>query len=657
MIAYSARTRSLGIACAFLCASAFASAATYYVDSSATGNDSNNGTSTTTPWKSLTKVNGTTFAAGDVIRFKSGGVWNGQLWPKGSGSSGSPITINAYNTGAAPIINGGGVLSGAVKLSNQEYWEINDLEITNNNGVDANADRRGVEVTASNFGTVDHIYLRNLHIHDVRGIISGSDNNAKRTGGIYIATLADNTTATRFNDVLVEDCIIHDVSNQGIVTNNEDGLGYPGDASWTPRRLTNLVIRGNTIYNVSKNAMILRLADGGTVEYNLCHDTALGITGNTIFTRSSRNLVLQFNEGYRNLSPDYDGSLYDPDLQSPGMTFQYSYSHDNSHGLIWYCTEAADTGITVRYNISQNDLGRLVYLNYDIGSTDIYNNVFYIGAGLDPKIISTNTGNSHTYTYRNNIVYNAGTAGSYSFKTSDTKTIAYNLFYGSHPASEPADAHKLTSDPKFAAPGTGGIGIDTVDGYKLLTGSPAIGSGTLISSNGGRDYWGNSVSSSAVPNRGVFSGTPTASLVLDREAEVLTVDDSSGDAVTTNSDAAASAGKWVNLAADAVGDYVTFSGHVPAGTYQIQVRVKKYNSRGIMQLATSGSASGPFYDKDSPKDLYNAGGTAVWSTLTWTDQVTFPSSGVKYFRFTVTGKNAASSGYSLGLDELILTKQ
>lgn len=657
MIKIPAWTRTLGAACAFACVSTLASAATYYVDSSATGSDSNNGTSTTTPWKSLTKVNATTFAAGDVVRFKSGGVWTGQLWPKGSGTSGSPIVINAYNTGAAPIINGGGVLSGAVKLSNQEYWEVNDLEITNNNGVDADADRRGVEVTAANFGTVDHIYLRGLNIHDVRGNITGSDTATKKTGGIYVATTADNTTATRFNDVLIEDCIIHDVSHEGIVTQNEDGLGYPGDASWTPRRLTNLVIRGNTIYNVTKNAMILRLADGGTVEYNLCHDTATATTGNTIFTRSSRNMVFQFNEGYRNLSPDFDGSMYDADLQSPGNIFQYSYSHDNAHGLIWYCTDIADTGVIVRYNISQNDIGRLVYLNYDLGGTDIYNNVFYIGAGLNPKIISTNTGNTHSYTYRNNIVYNDGTAGSYNFNSGDTKTIAYNQFYGSHPASEPADAHKLTTDPKFAAPGTGGIGIDTVDGYKLLTGSPAIGSGTLISSNGGRDYWGNSVSSSAAPNRGAFSGTPTTTLVLAREMELMTVNDSSGDAVTVNSDAAASGGQWVNLAADGVGDYVTFSGHVPAGTYQIQVRVKKYNSRGIMQLATSGSAGGPFYDKDGTKDLYNAGGTAVWTTLTWTDQVTFPSTGVKYFRFTVTGKNAASSGYSLGLDELILTKQ
>lgn len=43
----------------------------YYVDS-VNGNDDNDGTSETKAWKSLEKVNATTFKPGDKLRFKRG---------------------------------------------------------------------------------------------------------------------------------------------------------------------------------------------------------------------------------------------------------------------------------------------------------------------------------------------------------------------------------------------------------------------------------------------------------------------------------------------------------------------------------------------------------------------------------------------------------
>src|SRR5690606_25609244 len=107
-------------------------------------------------------------------------------------------------------------------------------------------------------------------------------------------------------DVLVEDCLIHHVDNQGIVTNNEVKQDdYPGTPDWDRRRFTNIIIRNNTIHHIGKNAIIARMMDGGVVEYNLCYETALKITGNTIFSRSSRGTVFQYNEGYLNRSRDY----------------------------------------------------------------------------------------------------------------------------------------------------------------------------------------------------------------------------------------------------------------------------------------------------------------------------------------------------------------
>lgn len=64
--------------------SAKATGVSYYVDSE-NGNDINDGTSEETAWKSLEKVNETTFKPGDKLRFKRGCSWGGLLSPKGSG--------------------------------------------------------------------------------------------------------------------------------------------------------------------------------------------------------------------------------------------------------------------------------------------------------------------------------------------------------------------------------------------------------------------------------------------------------------------------------------------------------------------------------------------------------------------------------------------
>ncbi|MFD2034641.1 sialate O-acetylesterase [Belliella marina] len=464
---------------------------TFYIDD-ANGNDAHDGTSPETAWQSLEKVNNTVFGPGANILFKSGGIWFGQLSPQGSGDANSPIVIDQYGVGDKPIIDGDGLDgAGVLSLYNQSYWEINNLEITNE--APEAGDRRGVEVKAGNYGVSTHIHLKNLHIHHITGTV-GNDLIAKLSSGIYIATVADDLVDTRFHDVLVEGCHIHDIDNQGIVTNNEvKHSDYPGEADWMRRRFTDVRIRNNTIHHISKNAIIARMMEGGVVEYNLCYETATKITGNTIFSRSSRGTVFQFNEGYLNRSPDYDGSLYDPDLNSPETVWQYSYSHDNAHGLVWFCTSAPDNDVIVRYNISQNDKGSIFCVNFDNHSAYIYNNVVYIPEHLSPTIINERRNADKSYYFYNNIIYNQSTTASYNWFNAK-REFSNNIFYGEHPDGEPFDPFKITEDPLFIAPGTGGIGLNTVDGYKLQSNSPAMGKGRHVVDNGGRDYFGNVVS-------------------------------------------------------------------------------------------------------------------------------------------------------------------
>ena len=78
---------------------------TYYV--SAAGSDANTGKSTSTPWKSIAKLNTVSFTSGDAILFRCGDEFQGQI---SLGQSG--VTLGSYGSGNKPIISGAQHLTG-----------------------------------------------------------------------------------------------------------------------------------------------------------------------------------------------------------------------------------------------------------------------------------------------------------------------------------------------------------------------------------------------------------------------------------------------------------------------------------------------------------------------------------------------------------------
>jgi hypothetical protein len=83
----------------------------YYVSSSS-GNDGNSGTSESSAWRSLSKVNSFTPKPGDEILFKRGDEWVGTINIKTSGTSGNPIVYGAYSSGEKPKIYGSERITG-----------------------------------------------------------------------------------------------------------------------------------------------------------------------------------------------------------------------------------------------------------------------------------------------------------------------------------------------------------------------------------------------------------------------------------------------------------------------------------------------------------------------------------------------------------------
>jgi len=83
------------------------SATNYYISSSG-GNDSEDGMSESSAWKSLDKVNASmsVLQPGDRLLFKRGDVFFGSLNITKSGTIDRPITIGAYGSGARPLFTG-----------------------------------------------------------------------------------------------------------------------------------------------------------------------------------------------------------------------------------------------------------------------------------------------------------------------------------------------------------------------------------------------------------------------------------------------------------------------------------------------------------------------------------------------------------------------
>jgi len=489
-------------------------AATYYVDADS-GSNTNSGSSAESAWKTLEKVNSTTFRPGNRILFKSGSVWTGQLWPKGSGSAERPIFIDKYGGDALPVVNGAGLAEDAVLLKNQEYWEIRNLEITNAGATPASAMRRGVDVIAENCGDLHHIYLQNLAVHDVNGSFKDKVN-----GGIHYRSIGD-SKPSRFVDLRIENNHIWHVDRSGI---------FGWSTHWTRRNWypsLGVVIRWNRLDDIGGDGIVNVATDGALVEHNVVsHASQRSQDYNVgIWPFSADNTIVQYNEVYGTRG-QHDAEGFDSDWNSRNTIIQYNYSHDNDGGFLLICNEgsqspddsAGNVGTIVRYNISQNDHHRGIKLSGPVKNTLIYNNTMYVGKGESSDLVLHTdwTGwASDTYIY-NNIFYVEGTGkfgygvkgnedGSYDSAPGPGKSLnnVYdsNVYYGVQP---PDDAHAITSDPLLENPGHAAHGIQTVAGYGLRPGSPAINSAKMIANPGAMDFAGTPVPQCGLPDRGAM---------------------------------------------------------------------------------------------------------------------------------------------------------
>lgn len=109
----SVKTMKFSLLLSLILMAGVANATNYYLSSA--GSDSNNGTSASTPWKSMSKIqsicNNGTVKAGDSILFKRGEIFTGSIlmasiwgYSANSGTAAKPIVFGAYGTGVKPVM-------------------------------------------------------------------------------------------------------------------------------------------------------------------------------------------------------------------------------------------------------------------------------------------------------------------------------------------------------------------------------------------------------------------------------------------------------------------------------------------------------------------------------------------------------------------------
>lgn len=541
----------------------------YFIDATR-GRDDAAGTSPKTAWRTLAKANATTFAPGDRILLKAGEEWQDeQLWPKGSGSTGRPITISAYGdpgAGRPYIATNGNVpspfnadgtknpatvgLTGAIVLRNQQYWDINNVELSNDDDFATNITkgtyvRDGIMVSINadllkpgEDSVMDHFRISDIYVHNIDGpsywqkihygavdfqVFGSKSYKDYATGGYH------------FKDVRIEDNTFENVELHAVqfafnwfAADGADAGQYDENGKWH-EGWEQLWVRTRDLYSrdvyighnyaesIGQGAIQLANTKNMKVEYNEVNGylKRYDAVSCALYLWAGADSVMQFNEVYGGPNNEYDGTPWDLEYTNFNVTYQYNYSHDNAAGWMAYMGNSSNS--VARYNLSVNDNGVLVknMLSTNYSPTYFTNNTFvYDGADLD--YVHDETFLSRVY-FLNNIFYNTSktTTTPWYRRTGALRQAVFsnNDYYeasGTHSTQEPADPKGLRTDPRFVgdpADYVTGAGVDRIRKaaahFALRNDSPLIDAGRYNPHLGTEDFLGTHIYYGDAPDVGM----------------------------------------------------------------------------------------------------------------------------------------------------------
>ncbi len=365
---------------------------TYYVNAE-TGIDANSGTSTTSAWKTINRVNTQKLGPGDKVLFNSDGAWhNGKivLDVNDVGSPTNPIVIDTYGIKAKAVIYGGdtdafySVIAG-VKIQNLAFYGARMLA-GSNNGYGINFYKEGT----ANYSA--YIFIDNCQLEGFgkAGIFIWSDNdNANRQRGFSDVTIK-NTTANNCGNAGVQiyaygsNAYKHTV-HSNVLIDNVRTSNNAGTSTITAYATGNGIVVSSATNVIIQNCV---------ADKNGKNNAHIGAGIAAIWFYDVNNGIIQNCEAFENYgSQETDGNGFGIDGGCQNCIIQYCYSHDNEgggYGLFEFGSLNEHQNNTIRYNISQNDARKngvgafSIWANNNttdrIINANIYNNTVYLDA-------------------------------------------------------------------------------------------------------------------------------------------------------------------------------------------------------------------------------------------------------------------------------------
>lgn len=479
----------------------------YYIDSIDGSDETGDGLSPQTAWKSV-PVTECTLGEGDRVLFRRGGVYECNLTVSNSkGSADSPILITAYGEGDSPLLTTQ-KRAEVLRLFDCSFVTVSDLEITAPNG-------GGIWIDALNAPS-ENITLERLIIHNIQNYKVTSRDNAsagaaENRGCVMVKGLPARSLYP-VNNFTLRDCELYDCGN-GI--NIWGAFDQTKGSPWNDDELSDLapvynkgaLIENTYFHDMDGEAVILGICDRALMTHcrviDCCQGEGVDENGEIqYFTAAawfwgSEYSTIEYCEiaGQKNIG---DGMTVDFDSQSNHCTYQYIYSHDNVRFVVNNAKTSPQAGNTVRYCLSVNDNGGRNTLSQGPGEKDFrfYNNTIINSQRFDIDELFD------SYIVNNIITFEDGYRLNPDLDPNSYKgsVISNNCYYNC--------ISGLITGTKFnTLPGFSGDNYSDIGSFTLSKDSPLIGAGCEIPGDDCKvDFYGNKIESSNIGCYGA-SGT------------------------------------------------------------------------------------------------------------------------------------------------------
>ncbi len=290
------------------------------------------------PWNTLAAAETHEFAPGDTVALARGTVCTGSFAPQGSGTQKNIIRLTAYGSGARPKIVAPSTARQALLLFNQQYWQVDSLDIAGGNTY-------GLFVTGDE-GTLHHLYLKNLYVHDVYGgALKNKDN------GLVVA--GPSSIHVFFDDILIDGVDAAHTNQWAGILVGGGGFPYKNGAPLN----TNVQIHNSTVHGVYGDGIVLFRDSHSSIRASAAWETGMQPTEdigtpNAIWTWTCTECAVEDNEAYVTDSPGVDGGAYDIDWDNNRNTVERNFAHDTQG----YCIAVFAAGYVTSDSVMRDNL-------------------------------------------------------------------------------------------------------------------------------------------------------------------------------------------------------------------------------------------------------------------------------------------------------------